>query len=251
MFVAEANKLEEFISIVKQKSLWIGAVTMFGACLIFLWKSYLEMPEKYLAHQQYAETLSNLEDEQRRQSRVIELFETSINDFGPLLQFYIDHIEAGGSEATKSSVRLRLIADRTSARLHADISESEGILLQGDTYQKLHLRLLEGTKLVLELSEAFHASSASMSSKAVRRTLSDKYKQVMLANTSVAGSVIPAFSTQTIADKHALEMRMVELTALNRQSWLAACAVLYLFLFTLFCIVRFSRFRRNFRAPVT
>jgi hypothetical protein len=65
----------------------------------------------------------------------------------------------------------------------------------------------------------------------------------------VAGSVIPAFNTQAIADRHVLEKKIGELTALNRQRWLAACAVLYLILFTVFCVVRFFRFRQNSRAP--
>jgi len=249
MFTEETNKIEAFISIVKQKFLWLGAVTMFGICLTFVGKSYLELPEKYLVHQQYFETLSNLEDEQERQSRVIELYETSVKDLGPLLQFYVDNIEATGSAARTNTAQLRLIANKTSARLRAHISESEGILLQGDTYQKLHLRLLEGAKLFLDLSEAFHRVSANRSSNTVRPTLSEKYTQVMLANKSIAGSVIPAFNTQAIADRHALETKIGGLTALNRQSWFAACAALYLVLFTIFGIVRFFRFRRNFRIP--
>lgn len=251
MFVEEANKLEAFIALAKQKSLWIGAFALFFVCLAFAWKSYLELPEKYLAHEQYAETLSDLENEQRRQVRVIELYEASIKDIGPLLQFYMENIQAGGSEATKNAPRFRLIADRSSAQLRADISESEGIFLQGETYQKLHRRLLDGSKLVLELSDAFHASSANMASKAVRQVVSDKYKQVMLANQGIAESVIPAFNTQTVADRHALQKKMGELTTLNRQSWLAAFAMLYLVSFAVFCIARFFGFRRHHGAPVT
>jgi hypothetical protein len=248
MFVEEANTLEKFILAARQKSLWIAAYTVFGACLAFVASSFLELPEKYLTHQQFAESLTDLEDEQTRRSRVIELYEKSIKDLGPLLQFYADNIEAGGADTRRNSVSLRSIADRTSARLRADISESEGILLQGDTYQKLHLRLLTGSKLALELSEAVHASSASLSSRTVRRTLSDKYEQVMLANKGIAGSVIPAFSAQTIVERHALEKKTGELAALNRQSWLAACAMLYLILFTVFCIAKYFGYRGNVRA---
>lgn len=215
-------------------------------CLSEISSSFSELQSIRREQLEFSLIVQDIDKEQARQSQVLDLYEKSINDLKPLLDFYKSKLSPSSLVVPEEQRIGKQYAARTLERLRVHYAALQGIRLSCLECRELQNELLVGVSLCVDLAQGFVTYFETPNAEGARNKIESIHNENMSRNHSIAATVIPAFTRES--DKVSIEFlkNIEEVRRAGRLGYIITFCILYVVMFFFVATWQFWKYRKSF-----
>lgn len=237
--------MESFLQKAWNSKVWILATMFLTLCANTISSSLSELEDIWREQLDFSLTVNDIGAELSRQNQVLDLYQVSIGDLAPLLDFYYSNIMGSREIAAEEQSIGHQYSVRTLERLRQHQATLEGIRLSCVNCRELQNELFVGVSLSVDIAMEFVNYFKSPNSYGASDRLASLYNQNMSKNLSIAETVIPAFTRELNRIEVEFSKNIAVLHRAEHLSFVIFICLIYIVVFSVVAIWKFLKFRKR------